>query len=84
MKFSLIIIAAFALCAVMVEGMKGRVKCSRDCWERLPECKDRCRVVRMDTRACRDERQDNVAQCIREECRVRERVDSFEEQRKYD
>ncbi|KAF5397950.1 hypothetical protein PHET_08671 [Paragonimus heterotremus] len=84
MKFALIIIAAFALCAVMVGGMKGRVKCSRDCWERLPECKDRCRVVRMATQACHDECQEKVAECIRDECGVSERVDSFEEHRKYD
>ncbi|KAF8571108.1 hypothetical protein P879_00594 [Paragonimus westermani] len=84
MKFTLIIIAAFALYAVMVEGMKGRVKCSRDCWERLPDCKARCKVVRSVTHACHGECQEKVAECIRDECGVIERVDSFEEHRKYD
>ncbi|KAF7257372.1 hypothetical protein EG68_05362 [Paragonimus skrjabini miyazakii] len=84
MKLALITIALFALCAFLVEGKKGRVKCSAECWERLPKCKEECKRVNLAPRICNAQCQDKVTQCIRDECKVSEHVDTFEEHQKYD
>ncbi|KAG5445936.1 hypothetical protein CSKR_109240, partial [Clonorchis sinensis] len=70
-------------CILMVDSMKGRVRCSAQCWEQLPKCKQRCKVIRMSERACNEQCQGQVTACIRDDCGVSEYVDTAEEHSKY-
>ncbi|OON19335.1 hypothetical protein X801_04799, partial [Opisthorchis viverrini] len=54
----------------MVDSMKGRVRCSAGCWEKLPGCKQRCKIIRMPESVCYEQCQEQVAVCIRDECGV--------------
>ncbi|TGZ73731.1 hypothetical protein CRM22_001338 [Opisthorchis felineus] len=70
-------------CTLMVDSISGRVRCSAQCWEKLPKCRQRCKVMRMSERACNEQCQDQVVACIRDDCGVSEYVDTAEEHRKY-
>ncbi|TPP65442.1 hypothetical protein FGIG_07938 [Fasciola gigantica] len=84
MKGALALFFVVVACVFLTEAKPGRVKCSVKCWEKLPECKQRCSRINMPTRLCYRDCQDQVVACIRDDCGVSEHVDTFEEHAKYD